>query len=266
MFNASIYSYTTASTVQLTGDESNKQVVSIQGLAPVPATINTSVAAGIDGARFNSSRLEPRNIVILLHLTNPLTTRQALENALPTKGRVTFRYTTGSRSVEIDGYIDSWECDLFSIAEMVQISIICPDPYFRAQTQISKTLAVSGETDLGATSSIDNGVTIIATITGSHVNAITIANITDRRSPYVKIVDSFQVGDIVTIVTKRGEKSVTRTRSTTTTNIFSLVDPASTFFQVSAAHDSLSYMVNNDASYNGSATVVVKYNDLYAGV
>ena len=266
MFNASIYSYTTTSTVQLTGDESHKQVVSIQGLAPVPATINTSVAAGIDGARYNSSRLEPRNIVILLHLTDPLTTRQALENALPTKGRVTFRYTTGTRAVEIDGYIDTWECDLFSMTQMVQISIICPDPYFRAQTQISKTLATSDETDLGATSNIDNGVTITATINGGYVSSLTFYNNEIRPAPFIKVSDSFQSGDIVTINTKRGQKSVTRTRSNVTTNIFSLVDPASTFFQVSSQHDNLSYAVNNSTTLNPTVSVVVTYHDLYAGV
>ena len=42
----------------------NYTITSIEGLNPAKANINTSVVASFDGSRFNSSRLNERNLVI----------------------------------------------------------------------------------------------------------------------------------------------------------------------------------------------------------
>ena len=99
----------------LTNKESKYQVISITGLNPPKAQINTTPIVGLDGAKFNSSKLETRNIVITIRLNGDVeANRQALYNFFVTKKWCRFYYTNGSRNVYIDGYIDSVECDLFS--------------------------------------------------------------------------------------------------------------------------------------------------------
>ena len=46
----------------LTGDEPVYQVVKILGLNPPQAQINLTTVVGLDGAKFNSSKLETRNL------------------------------------------------------------------------------------------------------------------------------------------------------------------------------------------------------------
>ena len=52
----------------LTQNESEYQVMSITGLNPPNAQINRSTVAGMDGTKFNSSKLNERAITIILKL------------------------------------------------------------------------------------------------------------------------------------------------------------------------------------------------------
>ena len=45
----------------------SRYAVTISGVSPAAATINLSKAAMIDGARFNSSRVSERNIVLMVY-------------------------------------------------------------------------------------------------------------------------------------------------------------------------------------------------------
>lgn len=119
-------------TLELTNN-TNYSITSITGLNPPSATINTSTITNFDGARFNSSRVNMRNIVITLNPECPVeANRIALYKYFKTKHWVRIFYKNGLRDVYIDGYIETFECDQFTQKQQAQISILCPQPFFIA--------------------------------------------------------------------------------------------------------------------------------------
>ena len=121
-------------TMELTGPEKSGLVIqSISGLGPVNATINTTDIVTTDVAVFNSARLQTRNIVMnLIYLGTPKIedTRLMVYKYFPTKKKVEIVIETDTRKAKIEGYVESNQVEIFSEQELSQVSIICPDPYF----------------------------------------------------------------------------------------------------------------------------------------
>lgn len=124
--------------VDLFADETKYQVASITGLDPGKAQINSSTIVGVDGTRFNSARLNNRNIVITMKINGDAdTNRKNIYNKFPLKEKVRVFHGAGlAYDVYIDGYVDSISCNIFAQKEMMQLSILCDDPYF---TDVSET-------------------------------------------------------------------------------------------------------------------------------
>lgn len=136
-------------TVDLTADEKIYQVTSVSGLDPVEGQIFMVTIAGVDGSSYSGARVNNRNIVINFQINGDAdTNRQNLFQKFPVKENVTVTVTT-SRTATIEGYIESFSCDFFAKAQTAQISIICPNPYFRGER-----IAVSG---IGSTHLIFGG-------------------------------------------------------------------------------------------------------------
>ena len=123
-------------TYELTHNYERYYVKSITGLTPPSAVINTSVSGSYDGSFYNSSRLEQRNIVITVGLKGKVEeNRQRLYSIFPMKKECEVYFKNRYRDVKIKGYVESIEGDIFVQREEIQISIICPNPYF--ETPIS---------------------------------------------------------------------------------------------------------------------------------
>lgn len=108
-------------------------IESITGLGPVKATINRTQLATVDGSKYNSAKLEERNIVMTIIFKEAKTiedVRLLTYKYFPIKRKIIFSIKTEKRDARIVGYIESNEPDIFSPNEKAQISIICPDPYF----------------------------------------------------------------------------------------------------------------------------------------
>ena len=126
-------------TVDLTADEKIYQVTSVSGLDPVKGQIFMDTIAGVDGTAYTGARVNNRNIVINLRINGDAdTNRQNLFQKFPVKEKVTVTVTT-SRTATIEGYIEDVSCDIFTKSQIVQISILCPNPYFRGER-----IAISG--------------------------------------------------------------------------------------------------------------------------
>lgn len=273
--------------IKLTGNESQYQVISIIGLNPPNAQINTTAGANLDGASFNSSRLETRNIVITIKLNGDVeANRNYLYKFFPTKQWCKFYYTNELRDVYIEGYVESCECDFFTNAEIMQVSLICPQPYFKDIDEIindmSSTVAMfyfpfainvsepipfsehetTRITNVYNDSDSESGI-IIEINLSSDVNEILIRNIDNGETFTLNY--SFEANDIITINTNRGEKSATLLRDGSTTNLFPAIQKGSTFFQLALGDNSFGYLVD-DGENNEFASVVIKHNTLYRGV
>ena len=125
--------------------DSGFQILGIDGITPVKATVNTTPFSGSDGTVFNSAQLGERNIVLTLgFLENPdiETTRQLSYKYFPIKRPITFLIETDNRSLFIQGYVESNAPNVFSAEQTTQISIICTDPYFYSLTGDGTTVTM----------------------------------------------------------------------------------------------------------------------------
>lgn len=117
--------------------ESNGLIVAkIEGLGPSKATINISETSTTDGGLFNSARLEIRNIVLTLGFdfgTSIEEIRHKTYKYFPIKKKVKLKFETDVRTIEIIGYVEHNEPEVFSMQQSTQISILCPDPNFYAE-------------------------------------------------------------------------------------------------------------------------------------
>lgn len=274
--------------ITLTGNEAEYQVISIKGLNPPSAHLNTSTVSGMDGAMFNSSRLNTRNIVITMKINGDVEeNRQRLETFCPTKERVRFYFANNNRNVYVDGYVNSVECDLFSDDERMQISIICPQPYFldTSNTQvngssISSYFVFPFSIDVGYpipfseivmnnsimlhNDSVNEIGMIIDIDVEADVNTILIRN-TDTGETFTLSYE-FENGDHVAISTLKGQKSIILTRNGIRSNIFTAMQIGSVFFQLAAGDNYFSYIVDGDASNNTNVNILFTFYKMYRGV
>lgn len=109
----------------------------IEGLGPVNAAINTTPLGSLDGNIFVGSSVASRNIVLTLAPNPDWSTwtyeklRQLIYTYFMPKKMVRLVFETDEFSpVEIFGYIESNEPKIFSKDGEIQVSVICPYPYF----------------------------------------------------------------------------------------------------------------------------------------
>ncbi len=112
------------------------QIRDIKGLEPIKAEI-ISVPSNLDGELFQNARLGKRNIVFQFGL-NPnwvdqtmSSLRRLLYGYFPPKAIRKLRfYSDDMNSVDISGYVESIEPNMFSQDPEIQVSVICLKPNF----------------------------------------------------------------------------------------------------------------------------------------
>ena len=243
----------------------NYILTNVDGVTPTGANINTSEIATKDGSVFNSARITNRNIVLtILPIGNVENNRVALYTYFKVKQKVTLYFTTATRAVFIQGYVESMETDLYSKQEEMQISIICPDPYLKdvnesvtdfAQSESSLQCTVNNVSDvpigLVAEFAFDGTIENIALVNEFTMDAI-IINRTFNQ--YQKLV----------IDTRQGEKGIYLLQGLTETNLINYMDLNSKFIQVNPGFTPLTVTIN--AGNLGDITANVKLQPIYEGV
>ncbi len=228
----------------------NDYFVSIDGLTPVKANLNFSTVGVNDGSIYNSGRKENRNIVLSIKpLRNIEENRIALYKFFPLKRACSFYFKNGSRDVFIDGIVESVSGSLFEQSETIQVSIICPSPDFKALEEtiddISQIIPAFkfpfaipkagiafsmidkvAEKNVFNSGDAESGLIIEMRALG----AVSDPKIYDEAANSFEIGINMQDGDIITINTNKGEKSVTLFRNGVETNIINLVKPNPTWF------------------------------------
>lgn len=108
-------------------------VVGASGLGPVDGTINTVDFATSDGALFNSSRIKSRDIELNLKFlgSDIEAVRHRLLRYFRVKHPIMLDIVTDYRHTYITGYVEKNEIDIFSKNEGADITIVCPNPFFR---------------------------------------------------------------------------------------------------------------------------------------
>lgn len=273
--------------LELTNDEENFQVTDISGLNPPNANINTSSYANSDGSSFNSSKIPNREIVITVYINGDVQkNRLKLYKYFRNKEWCKIYYTDDSRDVFIEGYVQTLEVTPFTQKQVAQISILCPNPYFKdIETiiqSISKvikkftfpfsinidnpisfsTLELEKVTNVINDSESETGLIIDVTFLGT-VNKLEIRNV-DTGENFI-IDYEFIKGDKLVINCNRGSKSVILTREAVEYNLIPYVQNGSTFFQLEIGDNNFSFLADE-----GEDDIVVdihfNYYKVYLGV
>lgn len=270
--------------LQLTQNEDKWQLISMTGLNPPPANIATSIIPGFDGSRFNSSRLESRNVVITLALKGNVEINRMLLNAIILPKRyIKIYYKNNTLDVYIEGYVDTFEYDIFEQGVIAQASIICTAPYwidckenttvlssivnlFEFPFSIPKEGIALSETLVSASSDVVNsgteqtGVTITIDCNHNVLNP-TVTNITTQQS--MTLNTEIMKGDQIVINTVQGNKYISKYSNDIVTNIINSLDESSQWINLLPGDNML--MISADYGAN-NMTVTVSMQNRYGGV
>lgn len=174
----------------------------------------------------------------------------------------------------------------FTNNEIVQVSIVCPNPYFKAAEEIiddiSKVMAAfkfpfiinvnnpipisnidtSKVTNVYNDSESETGVIIEIDVLGN-VNSLSIRSVSTGESFGLNY--SFRANDKIIIDTNIGEKTVKLIRDGNEINIFTAMLKTSKFFQLNIGDNYFSYLANNGLS-DDLIQIRFKHYTLYRGV
>ena len=268
---------------ELTSNEARYQVTKIDGLNPPPAVITSAGVAGMDGSRFASAKLGERNLVLYVKINGDVeTNRIFLYRFFKTKQYCKIYYENETRSVYAEGYVETIECDLFENGQMMQISIVCNDPYLKALEEIEHELSlIIGaftfpfaieepiefsyyEHDMLTTIAYDgdaeSGFIIEIQAGGSVTNpSIYKVGTGEQMSINVTMVQ----GDLLRINTNKGEKSIEFTHNGVTTNYLRNLQRGSSWLSLDIGDNQFTCDADSGEEM---MQIVFKYRTKYEGV
>lgn len=264
-------------------------IIKIDGIGPGKATVTKNDSKVYDGGTITSARLPSRNIkmeIQFLWVNSIEDVRHKSYKYFPLKKPITLIFETDTRTVEIEGVVESNEPDIFSSEESTNISIICPDPYFyasgenaRSKTEFSginalfeipsdtgysnesltealteiSTLYVQSERGIMNYGEVDIGVVISIKPLSIVKGVLTISNITlgqnmsfDLNKIKTITENDFHLGDELVINTLRGKKSVTLVREGKNYNALSCIDTRTDWIYLTSGENTFTYYLNGD--------------------
>lgn len=270
---------------ELTHNTQNYAIIGVQGLTYPPTAVNTSTGGAVDGTFHNSSRVEQRNIVIDIVINGDIeTNRQQLYRIFNIKKPCTIYFSNKNRNVQIVGYVEVLDGDLFVQREQVQISIICPRPYFEdletIYTELSQIVRMfqfpfSIETTTPIPFSeildyplctvnnggdVDAGVIMTVAI-NDVVTDLKIYNVTTQQ--YLGFDYAFQQGDELTINTISGQMKTSLRRNGQIINILNYLSAGSTWFKLPPGGNDFTFTATEGAD---AITIMFATAALYGGV
>jgi predicted phage tail component-like protein len=243
--------------INMTTTANQYMIAKIDGLNPPAGTVSTSTYAGMDGSYINNAFIEKRNIVISFQMrgVDIEKRRHRLYKVVKPSQYIKIYYRTANIDVYTEGYVETCEVSNFDTLTSGQINIICPDPYWYSTSAVYAYYSqVTGafhfsftESDapfpLGAYSTTDNiiiqndgdetGFTIQIEASSSEtvpeIAAVTPTIYNADTGEYLQIKGDILKGDIITITTKTGNKTVTLTRNGVDSNIINRLVSGSTW-------------------------------------
>lgn len=264
-------------------------IIKIDGIGPGKATVTKNDSKVYDGGTITSARLPSRNIkmeIQFLWVNSIEDVRHKSYKYFPLKKPLTLIFETDTRTVEIEGVVESNEPDIFSSEESTNISIICPDPYFyasgenaRSRTEFSginpmfeipsdigysnesltealteiSALYVQSERGIMNYGEVDIGVVISIKPLAIVKGILTISNVTlgqnmsfDLNKIKTITENDFHLGDELVINTLRGKKSVTLVREGKNYNALSCIDTRTDWIYLTSGENTFTYYLDGE--------------------
>lgn len=271
--------------IVLTQNESNYQVINVEGLTPPTAQLYTNAVANMDGAKFKSSKLDMRNLVLTIKINGDVeANRINLYKCFGIGKWCKLFYKNDSRDVYIEGYIETIECPLFTVNQQMQINVVAPNPYFNSveiiYCDISLVLAAFTfpfaieEAGIVIAELVPNKVTpvindgefttganIVMRALADNVSTPTIFN--SDTGEYMTIDTILNKGDVLRINTNKGSKSIVKIVNGVETNIINYLVYGSTWLQLETGVNNFTY---DAGAYAERLEVIFEYHHQYEGV
>lgn len=222
---------------------SNLQITSIDGLDPVKVSIASSSFAQLDGAQYQSSRRETRNIKLQISLrpdyngSTVRSLRQELYQYFMPKTEVNLGFfMLDENGVRATGRVESFETALFTKDPAVDISIICFDPdFYDPAPEVMSGMSTADdeeEIDLFYAGSVDTGI-VINLSPGRDVNEFTLYNRpSNGRLQMLNFVGDLMASDSLEISTVPGNKYLTRDGQLNAGSMLYAVSPQSNWIKL----------------------------------
>lgn len=119
-------------------DGERYEVISASGLNPPSASIFTSKSPNLKGLKYNGSTLNERIVSIQIKLLgNVEVSRNNLYAWADPEEYTKIRYENGVKKVYCEGHIEVCEVDPFTDNEVMNIEILCENPYWKDLEEIS---------------------------------------------------------------------------------------------------------------------------------
>lgn len=264
------------------------------GIYSVKNTVATSENTMTDGATYQGSTTQMRNIVLTLRdlpKANHQENRTLLYNLFKPKAAGLFLYLEdeGAEGRSIDYYVESVEVDAVNKARKATVSLLCPDPFFVAPSDVTVTMAgwesyfewphefpPEGEEfearveeklkTIDNTSAADNiGMTITIQAAGAVTNP-SIYHV--EQGEQITVGTSGKplelvAGDEVIITTGTNDKHVYLIHEGIKTEINEYLSESSEFIQLEHGTNTIGYSADVGESY---MTVEISYRYRYLGV
>lgn len=123
-------------------DNVNYVVLAVSGLNPPAASIFTAKSPNRKGVKYNGSTLNERNIVITIKILGDIeANRNALYAWTDTEQYCKVYYKNGLKNVYCEGHVQDCKIDLFTDNEVVDLAIICENPYWKDLQEISADIS-----------------------------------------------------------------------------------------------------------------------------
>ena len=285
MFKLTLERLTDGQTLRLTQNESRYQLIEVDGIEVPDTEFSTYDVAQIDGVGVSNIHVPDRQIDVTVVIRGNIEyNRQLLHQLCRVRAQIRLHFETDAGVRYIDGYVKSIESNRFSDPAFdMTISFICPDPYFKGESDVTESLSrtygafffgfgmgrPTGITDPLRTATIncdtemETGIIITVELTASITSSGSIRIVNATTGEYFQISGyAFGKGDIITINTIDGQKSCTVLSGYDETDIIAYVDDDSTWFQLSSGENQFNYFLNGDI-YDGSAEVTFTFTPLY---
>ena len=252
MFFSLILENAAGDQIDMTATANQYMTYQIEGLSPPPGTISTSGYAGMDGSYLNNAFIEKRNVVIHFEMrgVGVETRRHQLYKVVKPSRYIKVYYRTAGIDVFTEGYVETCEVNNFEMLTTGQISILCPDIYWYSTesvmayySQITGAFTFPFPTESNPEPFVlgkYNSKNMMEIVNDGDETGFTLEMeaIADARSPtlynadtdeYLQISGDILTGDIITVTTKTGNKTVTLDRGGVKTNIINRLVSGSTW-------------------------------------
>lgn len=290
-------------------EKSGINVKNITGITPLGAEIYSTPFGALDGGIYVGSRVPSRNIVLTLGMYEEITQTEEVKsiedarlkvyNFFRIKDWVNLVIYTTNRILQVTGYVESTETDIFSENETATVSILCIDPWFYSSDHsnlsfsgtrpaftfpfrseydstipserlVFGTISIDTRTVIEYEGDIKTGFNMRVNFTGTDFHNIYFYNMDtrERMNMYTDQIERITgmplgPGDELQISTISGKKSAYLLRNGEYRNVISMIDKNADWFQLTKGKNIFAF--SSDSGIE-NITISLNWRDAYAGI